>query len=83
MIVRVTLTQEHINNGIAHTIDRCPIALACADALGMHVYCGLGNVEKNGRKIGEFGDDAIAAVAMFDQGRRSEMRPFSFDLTLT
>lgn len=79
MAITVTVTQAHIDKGVARECTRCPIALAMIDA-------GIAEpwVDEVTVCVGAFGVDlpaeAVAFVETFDNG--DPVQPFAFELEI-
>lgn len=75
--MKIKVTRKHIEDGVRHTADRCPIALALKDfgfaTYGM-VRVNLGSIEVCGATVST-PRKARQFITAFDKGKK--VRPFT------
>ena len=84
----ITVTAEHIANGIRENCEHCPIALALAEAFpgaGVHVDGDYNTgIAPNGGLGGwyeiQLPHEALEFIWDFDDGGAEKVVPFSFDV---
>lgn len=85
MMVKIKVTQQHIDKGIPCHPSKCAIAIALADVLvsqmSVAVGCGCVTTFRHGRRFDyDLPEDANNFAEMFDC--RQPVKPFAFELDL-
>lgn len=82
----ITVTQEHIDKGIAWRADSCPIALALREQVGPGYRVGRDSIYFGGtlgaRRIVDLPGQSRQFVKSFDNEGAGAVQPFSFDVEL-
>lgn len=81
--MKIQVTQEHIDKGVQHDCNYCPIALACRDAGLEDATVGYSQISwgKVGERVHRFTPQAaVTAAIKFDSPLLGGMVPFEFEL---
>lgn len=89
MIIKVEVTQKHIDAGFRNQCKRCPVARAAADAVGaqigdveVHSYVWFKTLE--GNPAFYLPEPVLDFISFFDSyrpDRKDKVKPFTFLLT--
>lgn len=76
-MMKIEVTQEHIDGGEMTNPISCPVALALAEATGLEFWSVWGDHAERDRALIDLPKEAADFVGFFDQG--DSVQPFSFD----
>lgn len=82
-MLRITVTQEHIDDGWAGNCGRCPVALAALDAGLTHVHVSSMSIYAfaGAERCGVILDDDVRQK-IIDLDTYGQMDPFTFEIDL-
>lgn len=80
--MKITVTQQHIDEGIRGSATRDPVAFAMADAGCLHPYAGISRLfwydSENRKHAANITETLYEFIRAFDQGEHVE--PFEFEV---